>query len=290
MTHDPTPAPLADSLALEELGDDVFRGAAHSGSPGRRMFGGEVAAQALAAMQRTVPTDRPVHSMHGYFVLGGDREQPVDHRVTRTRDGGSFTTRGVRTRQDGGDIFVAMASFHAEESGFEHQLANPRLRAPEDSLTVDDVVAATDEVTRNWLAFVTGHFPWEFRFPATPPRPGDIVDGPRRTWFRARGPLAGDLPADHAAGLMHASDLFLLGAALQLHGLQLGAPDLFVTSLDHVVWFHAPFRIDDWLLYDQRSSWGGHGRALCRGRFFDRDGVLVATVAQEGLVRQYPRP
>ncbi len=249
------------------------------------MYGGEVAAQALMAAASTVPEDRPVHSFHGYFVLGGNPSEPVEHHVGRTRDGGSFTTRRVRSEQSKGEIFVGMASFQRhEEPGIAHQLPHVRMRSPEDSLSVPQIMADSDDMTAAWLGYLTQTFPWELRFPAMPPRPGDVSDGPRRTWFRA-GTAIPDTPGAHAAALVHASDMFLLGAALQLHGVSFRDPGLFVTSLDHTVWFHEPVRADDWLLYDLRSSWAGGGRALCRGRFFNQDGRLVATVAQEGLVR-----
>ncbi len=277
---------LHDVLAVSTAGDDVFESRSASHLQATRMYGGEVAAQALMAAQATVPADRPVHSFHGYFVLGGDPAQPLQHHVGRTRDGGSFTTRRVRSEQSSGEVFIAMASFQRhEDASIAHQLPHLRLHAPDESMTVDEVAAASDELTGRWLGFLRGAFPWELRFPAMPPRPGSVDEGPRRTWFRAVGALP-DAPGAHAAALMHASDMFLLGSALQLHGVPLREPGLFVTSLDHTVWFHRPVRVDDWLLYDARSSWADNGRALCRGRFFDTDGRLVATVAQEGLVRR----
>lgn len=282
------PTHLSEILTVEEVDTDVHRSWARTTTHTQRMFGGEVAAQALTAAQRTVPEDRPVHSFHGYFVLGGDPTQPVDHHVGRTRDGGSFTTRRVRSEQSDGEIFVGMASFQKREVGaIEHQLSHLQVNAPEASATVEDIVADAEDSTRQWLNWMVTNFPWELRFPTTPPRRGEIVEGPRQTWLRACSSLPDDTPASHAGALTYISDLFLLGAALQLHGLTNGAPGLFVTSLDHTVWFHEPCRVDEWLLYDQRSSWAGGGRTLCRGRFYTPDGRLVATVAQEGLVRQY---
>lgn len=280
------PAHLAEILTVEEQSPDVYHSWARTPSFTQRMFGGEVASQALTAAQQTVPIDRPVHSFHGYFVLGGDPDQPVEHHIGRTRDGGSFTTRRIRSVQGDGEIFVGIASFQRPEEGaIDHQLSNLRLNPPESSATVEDVMTDADERTRGWLEWMSSNFPFEPRFPARPPRPGDVVDGPRRTWLRASSSLPDDTQASHAGALTYISDLFLLGSALQLHGISFGQPGLFVTSLDHTIWFHEPVRIDEWLLYDQRSSWAGGGRTLCRGRFYTEDGRLIATVAQEGLVR-----
>ena len=280
---EPGPSSLATILDLVEVAPDHLRGVGTTRTRTGRMFGGDVAAQALAAAHATVPDDRPVHSLHGYFLLGGDPTAAVEHHVDRVRDGGSFTTRTVRSEQHDRAIFTMTASFQRPEDGLEHQLPVLEVTAPQDSPDLEQTLAREDAATAGWLRVLADAFPWEFRFPEPPPRPGDTEPG--RTWFRVVGDLPDDRPSTHAAALVHASDLFLLGAAFAHHDVGFGTPGLFVTSLDHSVWFHAPVRVDDWLLYDRRSAWAGGGRALCRGRFWRPDGTLVATIAQEGLVR-----
>lgn len=277
---------MAAVLSLEVVGEGVLRGRSRTPMGTGRMFGGEIAGQAVMAAHHDVPDDRHLHSLHGYFLLPGDEDAPVDHHVDATRDGGSFTTRTVRTVQGGEVVFTMLASFQRPEHSIEHAPVAPDVRPPQESHTVNDLLAIADEVGARWLHWTAERFSWEIRFPDVPPRPGHASAAPRRTWFRVRGSLPAGDRAAHAAALAHGSDLFLLGAALQRHGVPLGAPGMFVTSLDHTIWFHEQPRVDDWLLYDQRSAWAGGGRALCRGRFWSTDGRLVATVAQEGLVRQ----
>ncbi len=285
-TQPGTPPDMAAVLALDVVDDHVLRGRSRTPTGTGRMFGGEIAGQAVIAAHHGVPDDRVLHSLHGYFLLPGDPREPVDHHVDPTRDGGSFTTRTVRTVQRDEVAFTMLASFQRHEDSIEHAPVAPDVAGPDDSLTVNDVIARADDVAERWLGWMCDAFSWEFRFPDLPTRPGTASDQPRRTWFRVRGALPPDDRAAHAAALAHGSDLFLLGAALQRHGIPLGAPGMLVTSLDHTIWFHERPRVDDWLLYDQRSAWAGHGRALCRGRFWTPDGRLVATVAQEGLVRR----
>lgn len=285
-TQPGTPPDMAAILALEQVDDDVLRGRSRTPMGTGRMFGGEIAGQAVMAAHHGVPADRVLHSLHGYFLLPGDPAAPVDHQVDATRDGGSFTTRTVRTVQDGGVVFTMIASFQRPEESIQHAPVAPEINGPDDSLTVNDLLRVADEPGSQWLQWMCERMSWEFRFPSVPPPLGTPSDRPRHTWFRVRGELPGDDRAAHAGALAHGSDLFLLGAALQRHGVGLGAPGMFVTSLDHTIWFHEPPRVDQWLLYDQRSAWAGGGRALCRGRFWSTDGRLVATVAQEGLVRK----
>lgn len=285
-TQPGTPPAMSSVLALETVDEHVLRGRSHTPTGTGRMFGGEIAGQAVMAAHHDVPEDRGLHSLHGYFLLPGHPEQPVDHHVDPTRDGGSFTTRTVRTVQADGVVFTMIASFQRPEQSIQHAPVAPDVAGPDDSLTVNDLLERADPIGRRWLSWICETFSWEVRFPDMPQRPGNATDAPRRTWFRVRGDLPSEDRATHAAALTHGSDLFLLGAALQRHGIPLGAPGMFVTSLDHTIWFHERPRVDQWLLYDQRSAWAGNGRALCRGRFWSTDGRLVATVAQEGLVRQ----
>lgn len=285
-TQPGTPPAMAHVLALTATDEHVLRGHSRTPTGTGRMFGGEIAGQAVMAAHHDVPDDRVLHSLHGYFLLPGDPAVPVDHHVDPTRDGGSFTTRTVRTMQDDGVVFTMIASFQRPEQSIEHAPVAPDVNRPDDSLTVNDLLAHAGATGTMWLTWMSETFSWEVRFPQAPQRPGTPSDGPRHTWFRVRGELPSDDHAAHPAALTHGSDLFLLGAALQRHGIALGAPGMFVTSLDHTIWFHESPRVDDWLLYDQRSAWAGSGRALCRGRFWTTDGRLVATVAQEGLVRR----
>ena len=284
-TQPGTPPSMAHVLDLEPTGENVLRGRARTPTGTGRMFGGEIAGQAVMAAHHDVPADRLLHSLHGYFLLPGHPEEPVDHHVDPTRDGGSFTTRTVRSVQGDGVVFTMIASFQRPESGIEHAPTAPAVVGPEESLTVNDLLGRAGETGSRWLQWMSDAFSWEVRFPDLPPRRDTPTDEPGRTWFRVRGDL-GDDRAAHAAALTHGSDLFLLGSAVRRHGIVLGTPDVFVTSLDHTIWFHESPRVDEWLLYDQRSAWAAGGRALCRGRFWTTDGRLVATVAQEGLVRQ----
>ena len=285
-TQPGTPPDMRTALELERIASGRLVGTAHTFLGTGRMFGGEVAAQAVMAAHDGIPEDRSLHSLHGYFLLPGDPDAPLLHEVDRTRDGGSFTTRTVRTVQDAGVVFTLLASFQRREEGFEHGPTAPEVAGPDDSATVNDRLAAMDEgPLANWLAAMGDIFSWEFRFPEPPMHPREPSDAPRHTWFRVRGDLPADDAGAHAAALTHGSDLFLLSSALQRHGMGFGTPGLFVTSLDHAMWFHRPPRVDDWLLYEQRSEWAGNARTLCRGRFWTTDGELVATVSQEGLVR-----
>jgi acyl-CoA thioesterase-2 len=280
---------LAAVLDLEQLDEDLFRGWGQRTAP-FRVFGGEVAGQALIAAGRTVPGDRGVHSLHSYFLRPGDPSAPILYRVERVRDGGSFTTRRTVAEQHGKAIFILAASFHVREDGFAHQL--PRLDAPApDELPLGvDVMAAAGRPIRRWYEKVSRRFPFEMRFHGELPRVatlrGERVPPTQRIWLRASEPLPDD-PLLHVCAITYASDMFLLAAALPPHGEVIDSRGLLSTSLDHAVWFHAPFRADDWLYYDQEGSWAGSGRALCRGLLFDREGTLVASVVQEGLIRRH---
>ena len=278
---------LEDLLALEQLDTLMFRGRSRGGTS-VRVFGGEVAAQALVAAGRTVPADRPVHSLHGYFLRPGDPATPLLYRVDDVRDGGSFTTRRVSAIQHGETVFHLAASFHRGDEGFAHQEETFDAPAPESLPSEEDVMAGADPATRAWFAAVRDLFPLEVRFPEELPRlatlRGERRPPRQRLWIRSSQPLPEE-PLLHACAATYASDLFLLSTALPPHGAVIGDPNLQFASLDHAVWFHAPFRADEWLLYEQESTWAGSGRALCRGTLFDRTGVHVASVMQEGMLR-----
>lgn len=277
---------LVAILDLEPLELNLYRGV--SPKVGwQRVFGGQVIAQALVAATRTVSPDRPVHSLHGYFLLPGDPKAPIVYEVDRIRDGGSFTTRRVVAIQHGRAIFSMSASFQTEEDGLTHQVGMPAVPAPED-LPGDEEFAATilaiapEPVKRYW----SRPRPLVLR----PVDPGSYLGGGirstgRRVWVRTSGPLPAD-PAVHRAVLAYLSDMTLLDTALATHGRSVFDPALQVASLDHAMWFHRPFTLDDWLLYDQDSPSGSGARGFTRGALYTRDGILVASVAQEGLIRQ----
>jgi acyl-CoA thioesterase II len=281
---------LQEILDLERIEVLVFRGRSRP-ARGTRVFGGEVASQALVAAGRTVPHPRRVHSLHAYFLRPGDPGAPILYTVDPIRDGRSFTTRRVVAVQHGEAIFHLSASFAVAEDGFAHQ--RPRLDAPdpEGLPPAREALRGADERSRAWIEHVSEVFPLELRFPGELPRVasarGERGEPHQGAWLRSSEPLPDD-PLVHVCAATYASDLLLLSSALPPHGVMFGDPGLTMVSLDHAVWFHAPFRADDWLFYDQEGSWAGSSRALCRGSLFDRQGTLVASVVQEGLIRTRP--
>jgi acyl-CoA thioesterase-2 len=281
------PDGLQEILELEQIEVGMFRGST-GWTDVPRIFGGEVAGQALVAAGRTVPEDRHVHSLHAYFLRPGDPKTPILYNVDTIRDGRSFTTRRVVATQHGEAIFNLAASFHVSEPGLQHQV--PRLHAQDpDSLpTAEESLSGADERTQAWLKRLRERIPVDVRFPEELPRLATLRGEPRpprqRVWLRSSQPL-GDDPLVHVCAVTYVSDLFLLGSALPPHGLVIDDATLQMASLDHAVWFHAPFRADEWLYYDMEGTWTGGARALCRGTLFDRRGSLVASVVQEGLVR-----
>lgn len=286
----PILAELLELLRLESVEVNLFRGQSQDLGWGT-VFGGQVLGQALSAAAQTVPADRPVHSLHGYFLRQGDVRRPIVYSVDRIRDGRSFTTRRVVAVQNGQAIFSLSASFQTEEEGFEHQDAMPEgVPAPES--LVSDQKAATawaDTLPEPIRSRALAERPIEVRsvVPVNPLAP-EVRPPERFVWYRAVDPLPDD-PALHRYLLAYASDFHFLTTALQPHGVSWAMPGMQVASLDHAMWFHRPFRMDDWLLHVVSSSSASGGRALVRGRFFDRAGRLVASAAQEGLVRRWAR-
>jgi acyl-CoA thioesterase-2 len=280
-------ADLLTILDLERIEENIFRGRSPQlGS--RHVFGGLVVAQALVAAVRTVEGRTP-HSLHGYFLLLGDPAVPIVYEVDRIRDGKSFTTRRCNAIQHGRAIFSLSASFQIEEAGLEHAFSMPKVPFPESLPTETEMLRRTDaampEAMRRWFA---QDLPIEVR-PVDLPRYVRHQAGAleQQVWLRATGPLPGD-PAIHRAVLAYLSDMTLLGAALTAHGHSVFDTGLQVASLDHALWFHRPFRADDWLLYAQDSPNSCGARGLARGLLFSRDGRLVASVVQEGLIRTTP--
>lgn len=276
---------LVSLLDLEELEVGLYRGR-QPATELQRAFGGQVLAQALLAAMRTVPDDRVPHSLHAYFILPGRTDAPILYDVQNIRDGGSFSFRRVEARQHGKVIFYLTASCQRHEDGFEHADVMPQhVLPPEECPTLSELLASMagrDVATweREWGAL-------EVRY-AGDSRPGGVLAGtghPARAqvWVRTDGELADD-PQLHQAVLAYASDLTLLGVSTVPHGVVIGSRKLQAASIDHAMWFHRPIRADQWILYDQVSPSASGARGLSSGRLFS-DGVLGASVAQEGLIR-----
>lgn len=271
--HVATSAPFTGLVALERLEENLYRGTCHPGAP-LRAFGGHVAAQSLIAAGSTVPEERPVHSLHGYFIRPGRTDRPIVYQVDRTREGGSFTTRRTIAIQDGETIFSLSASFQRPEDGDEHQADMPAAPSPE--TTADDDGDAEPSIFNNSL---------ETRL-VTAPSHDEASTGPvpqQQMWVRMRGRLP-DAPLVHSCALTYTSDVRLASTAYLPYATAHDTPRM--ASLDHAVWFHRPFRADDWLLFTMDSPNLASSRGLTRGQFFTRDGSLVASVVQEVLIRK----
>ena len=288
---EPVVSELIELLSLERLEDNLFRGQSRDIGT-KYVFGGQVLGQALSAAQATVDGsngERRAHSLHAYFLRAGNIEAPIVYEVDRTRDGGSFSVRRVTAIQHGRVIFFCAASFQAEEDGAEHQLSMPEVPQPEDIAPAPpvpaEVMAALPPKVQRWMS---RRGPFEFRHVY----PRDELNPPKRppfqqVWFRLSEPV-GDSPELHRALLAYASDFQLLGTATYPHGISYYQPNVQMASLDHALWFHRPFRADDWLLYSIDSPSASGSRGLARGQIFDRQGRLVASTAQEGLIRVVP--
>lgn len=283
----PPVSELVDLLALERLEDNLFRGQSRDIGT-KYVFGGQVLGQALSAAQATMDghSPREAHSLHAYFLRAGDINAPIIYDVDRTRDGGSFSVRRVTAIQHGKVIFFCAASFHTHEDGANHQLSMPEVPRPDDidpDPTVKPEVLATLPIKiQRWL---DRSGPFEFRHVY----PRDELNPPKRppfqqVWFRLAEKV-GDTPALHRALLAYASDFHLLGTANFPHGISYYHPEVQMASLDHALWFHRPFRADEWLLYSIDSPSAQNSRGLARGQIFDLQGRLVASTSQEGMVR-----
>ena len=277
---------LLSLLDLEQLETNRFRGLSMANGWGR-VYGGQVLAQALVAASRTVPSERPAHSMHAYFLLAGDPAKPIDYEVEPLRDGGSFATRRVTAIQSGKTIFATIASFHKSEPGFEHHTAMPEVPAPEDLPAQADVLSRPgSQAPKTMQAYYAKDRPIEVKLVETQRYFGAQNLAPRQCfWLRVRATLP-DTPVLHQAILAYASDFAMLDTSLIAHGKMMFDPGMQLASLDHALWLHRPFRADDWLLYALESPSAGGARGFSRGAFYTRDGRLVASVAQEGLVRE----
>jgi acyl-CoA thioesterase-2 len=280
---------LLDILDLEPLEHNLFRG--RSPQVGwQRVFGGQVIGQALVAASRTVEEGRFVHSLHGYFMRPGDPSVPIIYEVDRIREGRSFTTRRVVAIQHGHAIFSMSASFQLPEEGLEHQAKMPDVPDPDDLMSEDQLKqmvmasAAPDSVKTYWQR----ERPIEMR-PVSLKHyvSREPLDSVQHVWFRATGPVP-DQRAIQKCVLAYASDMTLLDTSLFAHGRSIFDRDLQVASLDHAMWFHRPVQVDQWLLYAQDSPNASGSRGFNRGSIFSRDGRLVASTAQEGLIRLRP--
>jgi len=276
---------LVDLLDVEEIDIDLYRGSRQPDGAGR-VFGGQVIAQALQAAQRSTVSSRAPHSLHAYFMRPGNEDFPIIYRVMRDFDGGSFANRRVVAMQQGKPIFNMAASFQKPEPGLTHQDSIPDVPGP-------DLLQPDTELRRE----IASRIPEKRRAQLLRARPIEIRPVDPRSWFppdrrkpeqanwlRLVSPIGDDM-AMHRAILAYASDMSLLSTAMLPHGVNWLTNDLQTASLDHALWFHAPFRVDEWLLYTCDSPWSGHARGLARGRIFSADGRLVASTAQEGLMR-----
>ena len=275
---------LLDLINLEEIDENIYRGQNEKGRPGR-LFGGQVAAQALAATGRTV-SDPVAHSLHGYFLRPGDPSVPVVYTVDRIRDGKSFTTRRVVAQQRGRAIFNMSVSFHEPEDGYTHQFDMPKVPPPSELLSRrEHYDKLADSLPEDLLKWARRTGPIETRT-ARPPTfaSTEPFDGPGVVWFRAAATLPDD-PFLHQCVLTYATDLSLIDCILQRHGRIGNLGPLMIASLDHAVWFHRPLQADDWLLYYQDSPSAFGARGLARGNLFTKAGELVASVVQEALIR-----
>ena len=280
--------PVVDALVkvldLEAIEVNMFRGRSPQVSH-QRVFGGQVAGQALVAAGRTVDADRAVHSLHSYFIRPGDPKVPIVYTVERARDGRSFSIRRVTAIQHGEPIFVLAASFQLRQGGIDHQAPMPDVPMPDELPTLEERYAGYDEVAA-WFERVPR--PFELRYVDDPPwvqrSHGPRGDGPHRIWLRADGRLPDD-PLIHVCALTFASDLTLVETVLVHHGLAIGLDPVVTASLDHAMWFHRPFRADEWFLYDMASPSASGGRGLAMGKIFALDGRHIVSVVQEAMLR-----
>ncbi|MFG2295449.1 acyl-CoA thioesterase II [Streptomyces sp. NPDC048603] len=283
-------ADLLDLLDLEQIEENIFRGTSRT-SLVPRVFGGQVAAQAMVAAGRTVPADRTPHSLHSYFLRAGDAGAPIVYSVDRIRDGRSFTTRRVVAVQHGQPIFHLSASFQTYEEGLDHQTEMPAAPDPETLPTAAEDLPRYREIFRDAGTverLLDSRDAVDLRYATTPPwgSVGEPLEPRSQVWFRTAGKLADDDPLLHVCLATYVSDMTLLDSVLLAHGRGGWAVgDVVGASLDHAMWFHRPFRADEWLLYDQESPTAHGGRGLGQARIWTRDGKLAVTVIQEGVVR-----
>jgi acyl-CoA thioesterase II len=272
-------------LKLKKIEKNIFQGQSQDLGFGN-VFGGQVLGQALSAASRTVGSEFAAHSLHGYFMRAGDAAKPIVYTVDCIRDGKSFITRRVVAVQNGLAIFSMAASFHRDEQGYEHQDTMPVIKGPQGlENEIEMAKRLSDQIPRPILKKLLCKKPIEIRV-VNPVNPFDPKPMPpeKYIWFRAIDKIPDD-DAAHRYILAYASDFHLVSTCLYPHGKTFWSPDMQVASLDHSMWFHKKFRMDDWLLYVMKSPNAGKARGLSIGSIYTRDGSLVASVAQEGLIR-----
>jgi len=256
----------------------------------RALFGGQVLGQSIAAAYNTVPQGRAIHSFHSYFLLPGDASKPVVYDIENVRDGRSFSSRRVKAIQNGRTIFYMTASFHVDEPGLEHQFA-VMPNAPEPDTVPADIRFYEDDyenLSESMKESLSYHRPVEIRtVDSANSYTADKRAPKRKIWIKGRDTLDANLSI-HQASLAYASDYHFLSTALQPHGLSVQDKSLRLATIDHAMWFHKPFKFDDWLLYEMESPFSGNSRGLVQGKIFNRQGELVASAVQEGLIRQVP--
>lgn len=276
---------LLDLLDLEKIEEGIFRGQSEDLGL-RQVFGGQVVGQAIYAAKQTVPIDRLVHSFHSYFLRPGDSSKPIIYDVETLRDGNSFSARRVSAIQNGKPIFYMTASFQSQENGFEHQNTMPDVPPPEGLMSETEIARQfahliPEKVREKFI----GNQPIEMR-PGKfhNPLQGSKAEPNRYVWFRANGQMPDDLRV-HQYLLGYAADFNFLPTALQPHGIGFLEPGVQIATIDHSMWFHRPFRLDDWLLYAVESTSASGARGFVRGQIYNREGVLVASTVQEGVIR-----
>ncbi|PWW14488.1 MULTISPECIES: acyl-CoA thioesterase II [Pseudidiomarina] len=280
---------LLNLLRLETIEQGIYRGQSQDLGFGA-VFGGQVIGQALSAAKETLPEDRKIHSLHSYFLRPGDAHKPIVYDVEAIRDGKSFSTRRVQAIQFGKPIFYMTASFQIDEPGFEHQDAMPQVPGPEGLVSDIDIYREHADLIP---ASIRNKFicekPIEMRFVTANNPFKPHVDEPRRyVWLKANGDMPND-PRVHKYLLAYASDFNFLPTALQPHGHSFAQPYIQMATIDHSMWFHQDFRMDDWLLYAIDSPRASGARGLVRGQIFTREGLLVASTMQEGVMRKHPQ-
>ncbi|ENE9460711.1 TPA: acyl-CoA thioesterase II [Yersinia enterocolitica] len=276
---------LLDLLCLEKIEEGIFRGQSEDLGL-RQVFGGQVVGQAIYAAKQTVPTDRVVHSFHSYFLRPGDSSKPIIYDVETLRDGNSFSARRVSAIQNGKPIFYMTASFQSQEEGFEHQNTMPDVPPPEGLMSETDIARKFAHLIPEKVRdkFI-GRQPIEMRpVKFHNPLQGSTAEPNRYVWFKANGEMPDDLRV-HQYLLGYASDFNFLPTALQPHGIGFLEPGVQIATIDHSMWFHRPFRLDDWLLYAVESTSASGARGFVRGQIYNREGVLVASTVQEGVIR-----
>jgi len=279
---------LLDHLALEKIEEGLYRGQSQVLGFGH-VFGGQVIGQALSAAKETV-NKRFVHSFHSYFLRPGDDKKPIVYDVECIRDGGSFSTRRIEAIQYGKPIFYMTASFQSEEVGYEHQSPMPNVVGPDGLLSEYEFYQQNlDKIPSHLHHIVTCEKPIEIRHvqvnnPFNPKK----MDTRRQVWIRSNGQLPDD-PRVHRYLLSYASDFTFLPTALFPHGRSFLQKDMQVATIDHSMWFHRPFRMDEWILYDMDSTSASGGRGLVKGQFFNQQGELVASAMQEGVIRDHQK-